>query len=412
MDPLVRAALVTQNLLGRGLTMGLNVGLAVVLIMIQSGRLSPFCLWLVAAALGLTLATQLRSRRHLATNSVRRDLELFTLLVLVVKTGLLLAGPTIAEAWSASIYVVFMLAAAFARPGAAFGTLIYALAFEAAKLGATNPGQWLERLWPQAILSIAFTSLNFVVFRAEIARVRRLSRERIDAELQRTKDAARSYRLLTTPSSAVERTGPLPLRGNEDRAQTAAVEEIHASSQFALDLLRRALNLQSVVLLWLDNSRQRLSINEVSSTRDSIKAGPFSPKDGVIAAALAQQRPMALAGPRAARNVPYYSEQPLVGAVCATPLLDHGHARGVLVVDRSHATEFSQPEQELLQATNRFLLRAIENERVFVQLEAAKIEQGKLYRAAGLLAAATTEVQVIEAGVGCAREFAAFDLQL
>ena len=121
---------------------------------------------------------------------------------------------------------------------------------------------------------------------------------------------------------------------------------------------------------------------------------------------------MALAGPRAARNVPYYSEPSLVGAVCATPVLDHGHARGVLVVDRAHATEFSPSEQELLQAATRFILRAIENERVFVQLEAAKIEQGKLYRAAGLLAAATTEVQVIEAGVGCAREFAAFDFAI
>ena len=412
MDPLVRAALVTQNLLGRCIYMGLNVGLAVVLILIQSGQVSPFSLWVVLAALGLTLATRLRSRRHLSTDSVRRDLELFTQLVLLVQTGLLLAGPNIGQGWSASIYIVFMLAAAFARPGAAFGTLIFALAYQAASLGAVNPGQWFERLWPQAILGIAFTSLNFVVFRAEIARVRRLSRERIDAELQRTKDAARSYRLLTTPSSAVERTGPLPLRGNEERAQTAAVEEIHATSQFALDLLRRALNLQSVVLLWLDNSRQRLSINELSSERDGIKTGPFSAKDGLIAAALSQQKPVALVGARAARNVPYYSESTLIGSVCATPVLDHGHARGVLVVDRADSTEFVDSDKELLQATTRFLLRAIENQRVFVQLEAAKIEQGKLYRAAGLLAAATTEVQVIEAGVGCAREFAAFDFAI
>ncbi len=62
MDPLVRAALVTQNLLGRCLYMGLNVGIAILLILIQSGQASPFFLWLVLAALGLTLATRLRSR--------------------------------------------------------------------------------------------------------------------------------------------------------------------------------------------------------------------------------------------------------------------------------------------------------------------------------------------------------------
>jgi diguanylate cyclase (GGDEF)-like protein len=44
-----------------------------------------------------------------------------------------------------------------------------------------------------------------------------------------------------------------------------------------------------------------------------------------------------------------------------------------------------------------------------VQLERAKVEQGKLYRAANALSAATTEAQVIEAGVNGAREFAAFD---
>jgi len=46
---------------------------------------------------------------------------------------------------------------------------------------------------------------------------------------------------------------------------------------------------------------------------------------------------------------------------------------------------------------------------VFVQLERAKIEQGKLYRAVDQLAAATTEAQVIEAGVSSARELASFD---
>ncbi len=172
MDPLVRAALVTQNLLGRGLIMGLNVGSGVVLILFQMGRAPGWCLWFVLAALGLTLTQQLRRRRRYATHSIRRDLELFTLLFLLVKDALLLAGPVYGPAWSPLVYVVFMLAAAFAQSGAAFGTLGFALAFEAARLGATQPGQWFELLWPQAALGVAFTSLNFLVFRAEIARVR------------------------------------------------------------------------------------------------------------------------------------------------------------------------------------------------------------------------------------------------
>ena len=41
----------------------------------------------------------------------------------------------------------------------------------------------------------AFTLLNLLVFRAEITRIRRLSRARIESEIQKMKEAARSYRL-------------------------------------------------------------------------------------------------------------------------------------------------------------------------------------------------------------------------
>jgi diguanylate cyclase (GGDEF)-like protein len=55
------------------------------------------------------------------------------------------------------------------------------------------------------------------------------------------------------------------------------------------------------------------------------------------------------------------------------------------------------------------MIRAMENERLFCDIERAKVEQGKLYRAVDALAAARTEASVIEAGVSSAREFAAFD---
>jgi GAF domain-containing protein len=89
--------------------------------------------------------------------------------------------------------------------------------------------------------------------------------------------------------------------------------------------------------------------------------------------------------------------------------VEHGHVRGVLLVDREAREPFTTAEEELLQATTRFAVRVIENERVFAQLERAKLEQGKLYRAVGALSSSTTETQVIEACVNSAREFAAFD---
>jgi diguanylate cyclase (GGDEF)-like protein len=124
---------------------------------------------------------------------------------------------------------------------------------------------------------------------------------------------------------------------------------------------------------------------------------------------LAKSQQLAVSGPKASLHVPYYATRPAIGSACATPLLDRGQPRGLLMVDRESREAFTRDEEETLERAARFILRAIENERVFVQLERAKVEQGKLYRAANALAAATTEATVIEAGVNGAREFAAFD---
>jgi diguanylate cyclase (GGDEF)-like protein len=71
---------------------------------------------------------------------------------------------------------------------------------------------------------------------------------------------------------------------------------------------------------------------------------------------------------------------------------------------------FTLHEHEIAAQAARYCLRAIQNERVFVQLERAKVEQGKLYRAAQALGAALSERDVVEAGVRSAREIASFEL--
>src|SRR5205085_7200598 len=94
----------------------------------------------------------------------------------------------------------------------------------------------------------------------------------------------------------------------------------------------------------------------------------------------------------------------------AIPVVDDGIVRGVLALDRVDNQPFTPQEHELAAHAARYCLRAIQNERVFVQLERAKVEQGKLYRAAQALGAALSEKDVVEAGVRAAREIASFEL--
>lgn len=408
MDPLVRVSLRMQQAFTRASGLGSSIGFGAYLVYsVAEGPGLVYDLALGALLTGfIALAVSRRLRRLDPDATTRLDLELFTHLVVLAFALVSQAPGKLDGPFHPAVYALMMVAAAFARPPAALGTAAFTILLESA-LRVIGLGQKIEDFWPSLVFVGLFAFLNLSLFRAEIARVRRLSRVHIEGEIERMKSAARSFRLIGAPSSALER-GSIPPRNEEDRLLRSGVDEIHQALAFALDLLRRTLGLRTAVLLWLDPSGQNLHIQEISSSDDSIVPGPFSAKDGIFAAAIGQRVPVALHGAKAAQHTPYYGELPRVGAVCAAPLVEHGHPRGLLVVDRE-GEPFSPQEEELLANATTFLLRAIENERVFVQLERAKIEQGKLYRAVDTLNTAYTEAQVIEACVAAAREFTAFD---
>jgi diguanylate cyclase (GGDEF)-like protein len=409
MDPLVRLSMRAQRAITRASGVGLSLGFGAYLVFSVLEAPGPYWDGAVAVVLVAAIARAVahRLRRLDPDATTRLDLELFTHLVVLAFALILQAPGRLDGAFHPAVYALMMVAAAFARPSAALGTAAFTILLESA-LRVVGFGQKPEELWPSLVFVGLFAFLNLSLFRAEIARVRRLSRVHIEGEIERMKNAARSYRLIGAPSSAIER-GSIPPRNEEERLLRSGVDEIHQALAFALDLVKRTLGLRTAVVLWSDSAGQRLHIQEISTSDDSIVPGPFSTRDGIFAAALSQGHPVSISGHKAAQHTPYYGELPRVGAVCAAPLIEHGHARGLLVVDREDEDPFTAEEQELLAGATVFILRAIENERVFVQLERAKIEQGKLYRAVDTLNTARTETEVIEACVAAARDFTAFD---
>ena len=408
MDPLVRLALWTQQLIARTAGTLLAAGFGAFVVYAETERLDDAVLYgiglLFLASLGYR-AWQ-RHRRAVVEETARLDLELFTHLVVLAYALVLRTRGSLEGAAYPVLYALVMLTASFARLAATVSTVAFAVLLESALTFIALGGR--GNLIEHASLLGVFAFLNMLVFRAEIARIRRVSRQRIETELKKMKEAARSYRLIGAPASAQERPQTLP-KSDEERLLRSGVDEIHQAVEFALALLRRTLGLRTAVLLGTDAAGQNLHIQELSSSEDAIAPGPFGVRDGIFGAVLSKLEQVSLSGPKSGQHVPYYSRKPAIGSVCCTPLLDHGQPRGLLVVDRESREPFTDEEQATLANASRYILRAIENERVFVQLERAKVEQGKLYRAANALAAATTEAQVIEAGVNGAREFAAFD---
>ncbi len=401
MDPLVRAALGLQQVVIRGAGLLLSLGLGVYLVCWAADP--PAQAWSVAA-LGLLLVSvavhlvrRLRSLK--AQTEVRSDLELFMSLTTGVYAAVLHLPGALDGAFYPAVYVLMMVVAAFARPLAAVLTVIYAAVLEAGLHFVAYGARQGDELWPHALFLALFTGLNVTLFRAEIARVRRVSRAHIAGEIDRMREAARSYRLLGSGSEGDDR----------DRLLRSGIDEIHQATQFALDLLRRTLKLQTAVLLGAERRGETLSIQEVSTDVGGIASGSLSAQGGIFGAALAKGDVFSFVGTRAGQHASYYERRPTIGGLCAVPILERGHLRGFLAVDRVSSEPFTDEEVSALRSATSFLQRAIENERVFAELERARSEQAKLYRAAGALGAAITEAQVIEAGVSSAREVAAFD---
>ncbi|MFO0661189.1 MAG: sensor domain-containing diguanylate cyclase [Polyangiaceae bacterium] len=362
---------------------------------------------LVAVAIGIWRG-RARVLSHDEIEQTLAEVELSSLAIVILMFGLGRFEGTLNTPTFALIFLVLAVASVLARPISAGASVLALVAIEGAvrTFGYGDPS--VVTLVMHGAIGLVFAGINHVLLRAEVARLRSKAKSRVEAEIHRLHEAARSYRLLGATRSAAESSGP-PSRTDEERLARSSVEEIHQAVMFSLDLVRRSLGLNTAMLLWLNNSGTHLRIAELSTDSDDILEGPFLAADGIFGAALAQRAPVSLSPLRPGYKLPYFDGECPVKSVCAVPVYEHNAIRGLLVVDRTEAKAFDKKEEELLVAATRHAARAIQNERVFIQLERAKVEQGKLYRAAEALGAATTETEVIEAAVKSAREIAAFD---
>jgi diguanylate cyclase (GGDEF)-like protein len=405
MEPLVRASLAVRTLVRRG--HGSLIACALAAYVVYGGAAGAMRIsQLVALTVWGVLLVSRVSRKLRATQDVRIvvDIELGMLLAVGLEAALVRFDGGLSGPYAPAIYVLVALVAAFARPGAGIVVVLFLLALEAALRFVTLDEKDASGFTTHACFVGAFALLNLALLRAEVARIRATARARVEAQLVRIKEDARSYRLLG--AGEANDGGEV----HSDRLARASVEEIHQSVHYALDLLRRSLDLHTAVLLWLNDAGTHLRISELSSASDDIHDAPFASGDGVLGVVLAQRTLVSLHGLKPSTKVPYYVGPSPVRALMAIPVLEGETLRGVLAVDRLENEAFTPHEEEIAAQAARFCLRAIQNERVFLQLERAKVEQGKLYRAAQSLAAALSEKDVVEAGVKAAREIASFDL--
>jgi len=405
---LVRASLAARRFARR--VYGLVAAAALAAFVVSGGvsDTTPLVQGILAGVVVLLLGRKLGKKiRSTSDATALEDFELGALGAVVVVGVVLRIDGRLDGPLHPIAYVLVALAAAFFRPGATVLVAIWLVGLEAAVALLSTGRLTPESLVQRAVFVMLFALLHLVLLRAELTRIRAAARAKVEDEIVRLKDDARRYRLL---GAGEAQAAPQSAAAAEDRLARSSVEEIHQSVHYALELLRRTLDLHTAVLLWQNDAGTHLRISELSTGSDEIHDAPIPAGDGVLAAVMQQKKTVSLEKLKPSFKVPYYAGACPVRTLVAIPVMEDGVCRGILALDRTTDRPFTPHEEELAAQAARYCHRAIQNERVFVQLERAKVEQGKLYRAAQALGAALTEDEVLGAGVRAAREIASFDL--
>lgn len=355
------------------------------------------------AAVGVAWAVIFGVRLHKRTkpgSATWLDLELGLLLLVAAHAGVQIAGG-LDSAFYPAIYVLVAFCASFARRPMGSVLVLAAVGLEALLWWLTEPAPRWDRFALHAVFILLFGALNMVFTRAEIARVRERSKKELDSEREKVREESRLFRLAGAASSSAD--------DPEDKVYRSSLEQVHDALYHVLELLKRTLDLHTCVLLMKDDRTGRLQIVELA-TDGEVGEGPFEPGEGAVGAVASRGLTMNLENLRPGyKGLCYYPHGATVGSFVGVPVEEGGHVRGALCADRLRAEGFSPKEVAVLQGAVSQVLRAIENERVFVQLERSKREQTYLYRASQALGEALTEDQVIEAGLSAAQDIAPYD---
>ena len=352
------------------------------------------------AALFISRVTQRAREIDVEGRAARLDLEIGLLLIVAGHAIVQLFGGLEGPVYPL-VYILVAFLASFARKPMGLVLVAAAIAFEAPLHFITEGNEAIAPFALRSSFLIFFGALNVVFTHAEIVRVRERSIKALDEEKAKAAEESRMFRLVAPASGRPH---------DEERMFRSSVAEVHHALYHVLHLLHRTMELHTCVLLMLDDSGEKLRIVELVTHADDLAEGPFPAGEGAIGAVFRRQVTTNLENLRAGyKGLPYYPDGAPIQSFIGVPVMEGGQLRGVLCADRKEARAFTAREEEVFELAIGQVLRALTNERVFVQLERGKREQAVLFQASQRLGAALNESEVIDAGLEAAAEIAPFD---
>lgn len=397
--------------------------------------------WLFLGLL-LFLGSRLRRLLLLGGRSRRRLRFEIGAALLLAGAGLLQLGGGTGAMLAPLRYAGVAALLSYYRGGSALLLGGLAVAAESLLLYSEGTHEPERYLW-SGLLIAAFAALRTLVLRGELWRQRREHRQRMDDAFATLARQAHDFRLLLgqagrAPASAAASGEVAALTETGERARDRGEEEalmlqsavvlVRQNLDALVGLLRRALDLHTCAVLWLREDRSGLTVVAATTASEAFSGRQVAPDEGVIGTVLMTERLLNLRDPKPSQ-LPYYDSRSLrldegeVAAICAVPLLDGGRSCGVLVADRArrrtaapgsdeaqeNGVRFTAAEEAILLAAGPLILRALQSERVFIDVERRQYTHERLLHASRLLTAALRPDEVHPAALAAVAEVCRYD---
>jgi two-component system, cell cycle response regulator len=178
---------------------------------------------------------------------------------------------------------------------------------------------------------------------------------------------------------------------------------------FTMSLVKKALGLHTCGLLWLSHDGEKLMLKEVVSDAE-LTLGPFAAGGGLFGSVVRQRQVVTLRRTRVEDDsISYYKTSAPVRAFIGVPVCEGAHFRGVLFADRLDDRPFTAAEEEALSQSAREVLRAIQFERLFADVEREKRRQGCFFSASRALLSARSLDEVLTSALETTRGLIEFE---
>lgn len=335
------------------------------------------------------------------------DLELGTLFVAAAFALIELTGGPAGLLYPLIYALVAFLVAFHSLPYSLYFLTLIIGTEAAVNLWQPTPDGW-RLLASHASFNVLFGLLYALFLRSEIAQRQRDMARAIDEHRRNIDAEARDFRL--TSALSLE-SRELTAEQIQERRRIGSVQAIHDALYNVLAVAERALRPYTVALLWMDTDDRKLRVKELRSQSDDVSEKPISAGEGFLGAITKRREPLVLTGLKEGHpGLVYYRRAQSVTDFAGVPVMEGAHLRGVLVADRVGNAPFDQSDVDVLNTLAAEIVRAVQVERIFADMDHEKYQKERFYQASREFNAALTIEQVADVAIGAARRVADAEL--